>query len=81
LFGRSTDVLGRSWVDELKVSGKPFVISKWEVQEAYRRVKANKGDTGVDGVSLTVFEEDLKNNLYRIVCHERWRLGCVGGPG
>jgi len=53
-------------VDELKVSGKPFVISKWEVQEAYRRVKANKGAAGVDGVSLTVFEEDLKNNLYRI---------------
>ena len=53
-------------MDELKVSGKPFVISKWEVQEAYRRVKANKGAAGVDGVSLTVFEEDLKNNLYRI---------------
>ena len=53
-------------MNELKVSGKPFVISKWEVQEAYRRVKANKGAAGVDGVSLMVFEEDLKNNLYRI---------------
>lgn len=49
-------------MDELKVSGKPFVISKWEVQEAYRRVKANKGAAGVDGVSLMVFEEDLNNN-------------------
>lgn len=66
MFGRSTEDLGRNWVDELKVSGKPFVISKWEVQEAYRRVKANKGAAGVDGVSLMVFEEDLKNNLYRI---------------
>mgnify|MGYP001797524068 CR=1 FL=1 len=53
-------------MDELKESGKPFVISKWEVQEAHRRVKANKGAAGVDGVSLMVFEEDLKNNLYRI---------------
>jgi RNA-directed DNA polymerase len=53
-------------VDELKSSGKPFAISKWEVQEAYRRVNANKGAAGVDGVSLAEFEKDLKNNLYRI---------------
>jgi RNA-directed DNA polymerase len=53
-------------VDELKASGKPFVISKWEVQEAYRRVKANQGAAGVDGCSLAEFEKDLKNNLYRI---------------
>lgn len=45
---------------------KPFVISKWAVQEAYRRVKENKGAPGVDGVSLEAFEADLRNNLYRI---------------
>src|SRR4029453_18440781 len=51
---------------ELKLSGKPFEISKMEVWEAYRQVKANKGAAGVDGVTLEEFEADLKNNLYRI---------------
>jgi group II intron reverse transcriptase/maturase len=45
---------------------KPFCISKWEVWEAYRRVKANRGAAGVDGQSLTEFEEDLRNNLFKI---------------
>jgi hypothetical protein len=53
-------------VSELKSSGKSFDISKWEVWEAYEKVKANKGAPGVDGCSLEKFEEDLKNNLYRI---------------
>ena len=46
--------------------GKPFDISKWEVWEAYRRVKAKQGGPGVDGVSIEVFEKDLKNNLFKI---------------
>jgi len=56
----------------LKLSGKPFEISKREVWEAYRQVKANKGAPGVDGVTLGEFELDLGNNLYRVwnVCHE-----------
>src|SRR5437764_8615557 len=45
---------------------KPFVISKWEVWEAYKRVKANKGAAGVDEQSVADFERDLKNNLYKI---------------
>jgi RNA-directed DNA polymerase len=53
-------------VNELKSSGKAFDISKWEVWEAYERVKANRGAPGVDGCSLEDFEKDLKNNLYRI---------------
>ncbi|MEU6018407.1 hypothetical protein ABZ826_31635 [Streptomyces sp. NPDC047515] len=53
-------------MDQLKSSGKPFEISKWEVQEAYEKVKANKGAPGVDGRSIEDFEKDLKNNLYRI---------------
>jgi RNA-directed DNA polymerase len=46
--------------------GKSFQIPKQLVWEAYRRVKANKGAAGVDGQSLADFEEDLRNNLYRI---------------
>jgi group II intron reverse transcriptase/maturase len=65
-FVGSTGVSGRNAVSELKSPGKPFDISKWEVWEAYRRVKANRGAAGVDGCSLEDFEKDLKNNLYKI---------------
>jgi RNA-directed DNA polymerase len=57
---------GRNWVNELKSLGKSFDISKWEVWEAYRQVKAKKGAPGVDGCSIEDFESDLKNNLYRV---------------
>ena len=53
-------------MDELKSHGKPFEISKWEVWEAFRKVRKNQGAAGVDGVSIDGFEADLKNNLYRI---------------
>ena len=42
------------------------VVLKWEVWEAYRRVKANKGGPGVDKVTMEDFETDLQGNLYRI---------------
>ena len=48
------------------LKGKPFVISKQLVWEAYRRVKANKGAAGVDGQSMDDFEMDLRDNLYKI---------------
>jgi RNA-directed DNA polymerase len=53
-------------VGELKVSGKPFDISKREVWEAYQKVRANKGAPGADGVTLGDFEAGLQGNLYRI---------------
>lgn len=53
-------------MDELKSSARSFEISKWEVWEAYRQVKANQGAPGVDGVTLEQFDADLKNQLYRI---------------
>jgi len=45
---------------------KPFCISKKEVWEAYKRVKANKGAAGVDDQSIEDFEKKLKKNLYKI---------------
>ncbi|MFC1566649.1 group II intron reverse transcriptase/maturase [bacterium] len=34
--------------------------------QAYLEVKANKGSAGIDEETLSTFEKDLKNNLYRI---------------
>lgn len=53
-------------MDKLKSSGKSFEISKREVWEAYLKVKANQGAAGVDGCSMEEFDQDRKNNLYRV---------------
>ena len=53
-------------MDKPMSKAKPFEISKWEVWEAYQKVRANQGAAGVDGVSIEVFEQDLQGNLYRI---------------
>lgn len=45
---------------------KLFEISKHLVMEAYQKVKANKGASGIDAVSIDKFEENLKDNLYKI---------------
>ena len=45
---------------------KPFSISKREVWEAYKRVRANKGCAGVDRQSIAEFETDGENNLYKL---------------
>jgi RNA-directed DNA polymerase len=45
---------------------KTFTISKNLVMQAFRLVKANAGAAGVDHQSLTNFEVNLKNNLYKI---------------
>ena len=52
--------------EEPSSHAKSFRISKWVVWEAYTRVKANHGAAGVDAESAEMFEQDLKNNLYRI---------------
>ncbi len=45
---------------------KPYEISKKVVWEAWKRVKANHGAAGVDEESVTDFEKNLKDNLYKI---------------
>ena len=45
---------------------KPFDIPKREVWEAYKRVRANRGTAGVDEQSISDFEADLTNNLYKL---------------
>jgi RNA-directed DNA polymerase len=50
----------------LKDEAKPFCISRWEVWEAWVRVKGNGGAAGLDGQTIQEFERDLKKNLYRI---------------
>jgi group II intron reverse transcriptase/maturase len=48
------------------VTDKPYNISKQTVFEAYKRVKANKGSAGIDGQSIEGFEQNLKDNLYKL---------------
>jgi RNA-directed DNA polymerase len=45
---------------------KGFVIPKHQFVEAWRRVKSNAGSSGIDLVSISMFEKDLKNNLYKL---------------
>jgi RNA-directed DNA polymerase len=48
------------------VKPKPFTIEKQSVMDAYLRVKANHGSSGVDKMSLEEFDKDYKNYLYKI---------------
>ncbi|MFD8215497.1 group II intron reverse transcriptase/maturase [Streptomyces sp. NPDC059697] len=51
---------------ETRSAGKPFDIPKRLIWNAYLKVKANRGAAGVDGQSLAEFEQDEKNNLYKL---------------
>src|ERR1019366_6455882 len=55
----------QQWEEPMS-EAKPFCISKWEVWEAYKRVKANHGAAGVDEQTMADFERNLKGNLYKI---------------
>lgn len=45
---------------------KPFKIPKQAVKLAFDRVKANRGAYGIDEQSISDFEVNLKDNLYKI---------------
>jgi len=47
-------------------TAKPFAITKREVWEAYKRVKANRGAAGEDDQTIVDFERNLSRNLYKL---------------
>ncbi|MBU0993943.1 MAG: group II intron reverse transcriptase/maturase [Proteobacteria bacterium] len=49
-----------------RIETKPFNIPRIIVYEAFKHVKANGGGYGVDSQSLSDFEKDLSNNLYKL---------------
>ena len=53
---------------------KSFDISKQLVWEAFKRVKENRGTSGIDDVTIADFEKNLKGNLYKI--WNRMSSGC-----
>ena len=52
--------------EEILNKTKPFTISKNLVMQAFELVKENNGAAGVDQQSIVEFEENLKDNLYKI---------------
>jgi retron-type reverse transcriptase len=61
------------WTEEATSDGrtflrqaKPFLITKRQVWEAYKRVRSNGGGAGVDGQTLEEFEQSLGGNLYKL---------------
>ncbi|WP_158994149.1 group II intron reverse transcriptase/maturase [Mucilaginibacter sp. L196] len=45
---------------------KPYCISRKSVQEAYLKIKANKGAAGVDQMSMETFEKEPQKHLYKL---------------
>ena len=62
---QSWEQVNQRWEEPVPKT-KPYSIPKQLVWKAYQRVKANRGAAGVDGETLTVFEKDLKRNLYKV---------------
>ena len=49
-----------------KQNQRPIPVTREMVTRAYHQVKRKGGSSGVDGQSLSVFERQLSNNLYKI---------------
>ncbi|RZK45687.1 MAG: group II intron reverse transcriptase/maturase, partial [Pedobacter sp.] len=45
---------------------KPYCISRKSVQEAYLKIKANKGAAGVDKMSMEAFDMQSQKHLYKL---------------
>lgn len=57
---------------------KTFEITKQEIVNAYKKVKANKGSAGSDHQTIENFDSNVKNNLYKI--WNRMSSGCYFPP-
>lgn len=55
-------------------SANPCPVSKRQVWEAYKRVKANRGAAGIDVQTLAGFDENVTDNLYKL-----WNRLASGG--
>jgi RNA-directed DNA polymerase len=49
-----------------RTTDKPFNITKRQVYEAYKAVKSNGGEAGLDRQTIEQFDADLRNNLYKL---------------
>ena len=47
-------------------NAKPFPVTKRQVWEAWKRVKANQGGAGIDDQSIADFEARLADHLYKL---------------
>ena len=50
----------------MTTSTKSFAITKRQVYNAWKRVKANRGAAGIDDETIAAFEKNLPRNLYTI---------------
>lgn len=53
-------------MSEPKLQGKSYDIPKQLVWEAWLKVRRNGGAAGADGVTIMQFEENVRNNLYKL---------------
>lgn len=49
-----------------KEKARPIPITGIMVEDAFRKVKSNKGSAGIDKISISQFEEELSDNLYKL---------------
>jgi len=56
-------------MSEPKLQGKSYDIPKQLVWDAWIKVRSKSGAAGADGVTIERFEENVKNNLYKLWNH------------
>ena len=53
-------------MSEPKLQGKSYDIPKQLVWKAWLKVRSKGGAAGADGVTISQYEENVKNNLYKL---------------